>query len=114
MLCGSCAVRLCAAESRRMRVAVPNTCPSLRGVLGLVLITGPFRRFGGRLDASFGVFLLAGDALGVNAQQDAGAVPGPFGDLGCWDSGVKPGRYSGVTQVVGRRASTDADSAGAE
>jgi hypothetical protein len=52
-----------------MQVAVPNTCPS--SVLPQ-----------GRGDPPLGELVLADDALGVDPQQHADAVPGPFSNLG--------------------------------
>ena len=45
--------------------------------------------------------MLAVDAFGVGAEQYLDAVAGPFGDLGCCDSGVEPGRDAGVSKIVG-------------
>ena len=42
----------------------------------------------------------AGDALGVDPQQQLDAVPGPGGDLGGRDPGVQPPGDAGVAKVV--------------
>jgi hypothetical protein len=47
-----------------------------------------------RFDARLRDIFLAIYALGVNLEENIYAVPGPFGDLGWWDPGIKPGRYS--------------------
>ena len=61
-----CGVRLDAADSREMRVAVPNTCPSLADSLDhLIVVAGP----GGFFDAALGFVLVAVDAPGVDPQQ---------------------------------------------
>src|SRR5215471_19607023 len=54
----------------------------------------------GFVDAALGEFVLARDALGVDAQQHVHAVPGPFGHLGGIDAAVQPRRQAGVPQVV--------------
>jgi hypothetical protein len=45
--------------------------------------------------------VVAGDAVGVDGQQHAGAVPGAGGDLGGRRAGGPPQRQRGVPQVVG-------------
>ena len=80
-------VRLDAAESREMRVAVANTCPSSADSLDhLIVVPGP----GGFLDAAFGFVLLAVDAPGVDPQQNIDAVASPLSDLRCGHSSVQP------------------------
>ena len=70
-----------------MQVAVPNTCQ----ISGLSVLAQGF------VDAALGELVLAHDALGVDAQQDVHAVPGPLGHLRGIDAAVQPG----VPQVVG-------------
>src|SRR5262249_21531351 len=75
-----------------MRVAVPNTCPSLESarvisIRRLYVVAGP----DGFLDAALGLFLLPGDALGIDPQQDIHAVARPVGDLRYGYSGIEPG-----------------------
>ena len=53
----------------------------------------------GVLDALFVDVLLAGDACGVDAKEDVGAVSGPFGYLGGWYAGVEPVGEAGVAEV---------------
>jgi len=88
-----------------MRLRVP-VCGSVcqirakvwrRGLDQLLVVPRP-RSF---LDAALGFVLLAGYALGVDAQQDVNAVSCPVGDLRGGHSGVQPGRNGGVPQVVG-------------
>ena len=42
------------------------------------------------VDARVGDVLAVVEALGVDAEQDFDAVPGPLGDIGSGDSGVEP------------------------
>jgi len=51
-------------------------------------------------DAALGEFVLADDALGVDAQQNVHAVPRPLRDLGREDAPVQPGGQARVPQVV--------------
>jgi hypothetical protein len=51
--------------------------------------------------AALGELVLADDALGVDAQRDVHAVPGPLGYLGGVDATVQPGGQACVPQVVG-------------
>lgn len=81
--------------------------PSFVLVLGLVIVLFGFGRgrssrvvAEGLGDAALGDFVLAVDALGVDAQQDLDAVAGPLGDLGRRDAGVEPAGQAGVPQVV--------------
>ena len=62
---------MCAAWSEQMQVAVPNTCQNFR----LSVLAQGF------VDAALGELVLARDVLGVDAQQDIYAVPGPLGHL---------------------------------
>ena len=55
----------------------------------------------GFLDTALGFVLLAGDALGINPQQNVHAVSCPLGDLGCWYSSVEPCGQRRVAQVIG-------------
>jgi hypothetical protein len=62
-----------------VRVAVANTRQSLTGsALDHLVIPRP----GGFLDAALGFGVLAGDALGVDAQKDVDTVARPLCDLG--------------------------------
>jgi hypothetical protein len=49
-----------------------------------------------------GVLLLTGHALGVDAQQDSHAVPGPLGDLSRRHARAEPRRNGRVPQGVRR------------
>ena len=70
-----------------MRLAVPNTCPSLADSLDhLIVVPGP----GGFLDAAFGFVLLSVDAPGVDPQQHVHAVASPLGDLWRRNPGIQP------------------------
>src|SRR5215813_756798 len=106
-------VRMCAGGGGYLRLAVSNTCRSLRqrrAVDGPHRATRPgdFSRASSAdlrsvmshrlFDAARGLAVLAGDALGVDTQQHVHAVPCPFGDLGSGYSGVEPGRDGGVAQ----------------
>src|SRR5262249_11776384 len=71
-------------------------CPRWSAVFGL----GFLRLFRGLFDPAPGGFVPIDDALGVGAQQDRDAVPGPRGDLGRVAGRVEPGRDGGVAQVV--------------
>jgi hypothetical protein len=55
-------------------------------------------------DPPLGLVLLAGDALGVDPEQDVDAVPGPVGDLRRRHASVEPGGDCGMPQVVGAPA----------
>jgi hypothetical protein len=44
--------------------------------------------------------VLAGDALGIDPEQNVHAVTGPRGDLWGRDAAVEPGRHCGVPKVV--------------
>src|SRR5215471_13077095 len=87
-----------AAPGTRMRPAVPNTCPSLsrRGPRLPLLV-----ELGGFFDTALGFVLLAGDALGIDPQQDLHAVACPVGDLGRWYSSVEPYGQRRVAKVIG-------------
>ena len=58
-------------------------------------------RTGGFLDTALVVFLLPGDALGVDTEQDVDAVASPLGDLWRGNPGGQPGGNRRVSQVVG-------------
>ncbi len=63
------------------------------------------RGAGGRVEGVFdpladGILLAVG-AVQVDLMQDAGAVPGPGGDLGGVAGGVQPQGQGSVPQVVG-------------
>jgi hypothetical protein len=80
-----------------MRPGVPlcgSLCPICAQV-SLVLLTG------GLFDAPLRLVLLAGDAFGVDPQQDVDAVACPLGDLGSGHARVEPGGYRRVSEVVG-------------
>jgi hypothetical protein len=47
------------------------------------------------------LFLLAGDAFGVDAEEDVDGVAGPFGDLRRVSGGLEPDGDGGVAEVVG-------------
>ena len=53
------------------------------------------------LNAALGLVLLAGDALGVDPQQDVDAVASPLGDLRGGYSGVQLGGDRRVAEIVG-------------
>jgi len=55
-------------------------------------------QFGGEggVDEAEGALFFANDALGVDGEEDADAVSGPFGDLGGWYAGVQSARHCGV------------------
>src|SRR6266566_1262590 len=82
-----------------MRLAVPNTCR--RSSRSRASFVAGYARLGRFEDAPLGLVLLAGDALGVDPQQDVDLVPGPVGYLRWCDAGVQPGGDRRVTQVVG-------------
>lgn len=50
-------------------------------------------------DSLFGLFLLPGDALGVDAEQDVDSVTGPLGDLG-WIQAAFDGVLTGSAMRV--------------
>jgi len=58
--------------------------------------------------------VLAVGAVQVDLMQDAGAVPGPGGDLGGRAAGVQPQRRGGVPQVIGAAGQRGGGQAGAE
>lgn len=95
--CHAC-VQLCAATSGQMQVAVPNTCQSPRSPAGTHRISALPQRFA---DPALGELVLARDALGVDAQQDVDAVPGPLGYLGWVDAAIQPGGQASMPQVIG-------------
>jgi hypothetical protein len=70
------------------------------------LLTGFFVILGAEAigDTLAGSVSLPVDAVGVDLQQDSGAVPGAAGDLGRGHPGVRPQRRGGVPQVVGTTA----------
>lgn len=57
----------------------------------------------GFLDAALGFVLLAGDALGVDPQQEIHAVARPLGDLRRWHSSVEPRGQRRMAKVIGPR-----------
>jgi hypothetical protein len=63
------------------------------------------------VDSLAGAVLLAGDALGVHAQQHGHAVSCPFGHLGRRYPGIQPERNAGVPEVVRPAGSGEATSA---
>ena len=62
----------------------------------LSVLAGP----GGFLDTALGFVLLAGDALGVDPQQNVHAVASPLGNLGRGNPGVQPGGNRRMPQIV--------------
>jgi hypothetical protein len=57
----------------------------------------------GSLDVLAGDLVAAGNAVGVDGEQDTHAVPGAGGDFGGRGAGGQPQRQRGMTQVVGAR-----------
>jgi len=60
-----------------------SLCP-IRGQVDLLLVVA---KLGDLFDTTLRLVLLAGDALGVDAQQDIDAVAGPLCDLGAGTPG---------------------------
>ncbi|GLW99599.1 hypothetical protein Misp02_36860 [Microtetraspora sp. NBRC 16547] len=54
----------------------------------------------GFINPPVGDLLLAVEALGVYAEEDIHAMPGPFGDIGGRDAGIEPEGDSRVPEVV--------------
>jgi hypothetical protein len=73
---------------------------------------------GGRVEGIFDPLadsvLVAVGAVQVDLMQDAGAVPGPGGDLGGRAAGVQPQRQGGVPQVIAAAGQRRGSQAGAE
>src|SRR6516225_563510 len=81
-----------------------------RGPGHLLIVTRP----SGLFDAALGLVLLAGDALGVDAQQHVHAVARPVGDLRSGYARVEPGRDGRVPQIVGASRQQRGGLAGSE
>ncbi len=97
------AVPVCPAVTGRFPVAtdIHGQCTdkSRDKIIPSDLLLVPHRLF----DSAAGDLVLADDALGVGAQEDLHAVPGPLGDLGYRDT-TRPGPVTSSNVLVGQRA----------